>query len=576
MVIKGKSVAGAKRLALHLGRKDTNERRNETIELRDVAAPELAGALREMEAVAKGCPNCKKPFYHASINTPSNERLSSEQRLQAIDRLEKELGLGGQPRVVVVHEKKDGREHCHVVWSRIRLDDMRTIHDGHNFRKHELVARDLEREFGHERVQGAHIERDGQPRPPRTPSHKEHQQGERTGIKPKEAREHLTLLWRTTGSGHTLADALQKSGWILARGDRRDFVALDPQGGTHSLARRIEGAKAADVRARFADLDPRRLPSVAEARETQRARQEQRQRQTERAKAPPTPVPSARLRPLLRQGFGGQEGYGGQAGTRRARARSAEGKDGRRRGARRREHRRCVVPAFDGRERRAVAGTGGTREAARAPAAGERAGGGTSAPAATTRTAARAAGASPARASAARARGGGALQTPTGIDARVWARGEAGERTRRRDRTRAAAARARARTLGRPQRGILRSARGDSPAFSTGLAVVGRRGGREFAEAARLTGARPRAPPIAAGRVALAQRYRRAGRALTGIQPRAGWPEQMQRELLACRTPADRRAWAERWALHLASRVVSEAAPARLASGARGSGLQPL
>ncbi len=290
MVIKGKSVAGAKRLALHLARKDTNERRNETIELRDVAAPELAGALREMEAVAKGCPNCKKPFYHASINTPSNERLTDEQRLQAIDRLEKELGLAGQPRVVVVHEKKDGREHCHVVWSRIRLDDMRTIHDGHNFRKHELVARDLEREFGHERVQGAHIERDGQPRPPRTPSHKEHQQGERTGIKPKEAREHLTLLWRTTGSGHTLADALQKSGWILARGDRRDFVALDPQGGTHSLARRIEGAKAADVRARFADLDPRRLPSVAEARETQRARQEQRQRQTERAKAPPTPV----------------------------------------------------------------------------------------------------------------------------------------------------------------------------------------------------------------------------------------------------------------------------------------------
>jgi hypothetical protein len=290
VVIKGKSVAGAKRLALHLGRKDTNERRNETIELRDVAAPELAGALREMEAVAKGCPNCTKPFYHASINTPSNERLSDEQRLQAIDRLEKELGFAGQPRVVVVHEKKDGREHCHVVWSRIRLDDMRTIHDGHNFRKHELVARDLEREFGHERVQGAHIERDGQPRPPRTPSHKEHQQGERTGVSAKQAKEHITALWRSTDNGKAFAEALKDSGWLLAKGDRRDFVAIDPRGGTHSLARRIEGATAKDIRARFADLDPRRLPSVAEARETQRARQEQRQRQTERAKAPPTPA----------------------------------------------------------------------------------------------------------------------------------------------------------------------------------------------------------------------------------------------------------------------------------------------
>jgi len=63
---------------------------------------------------------------HASINTRADERLPPEQRMQAIDRLEKDLGLTGQPRAVVVHEK-EGREHCHVVWSRIDLDKMRTI-----------------------------------------------------------------------------------------------------------------------------------------------------------------------------------------------------------------------------------------------------------------------------------------------------------------------------------------------------------------------------------------------------------------------------------------------------------------
>jgi hypothetical protein len=52
---------------------------------------------------------------------------------------------------VVVHEK-EGREHCHIVWSRIDLDKMRTISDSHNYRTHEIVARDLEREFGHARV----------------------------------------------------------------------------------------------------------------------------------------------------------------------------------------------------------------------------------------------------------------------------------------------------------------------------------------------------------------------------------------------------------------------------------------
>ncbi len=272
MVIKGGSVAGAARFSAHLQRTDTNEIRNEVIGMRDVAAPDLRGALCEMAALAAACPNCQKPLYQASINTQAHERMTDEQRMKAVDRLEKELGLTGQPRVVVVHEKNDGREHCHVVWSRIDLDKMRVISDSHNYRKHEIVARELEREFGHERVQGAHIERDGKPRPPRTPSHKEIQQGARTGVSPKAAREHLTALWQRADNGKAFADALSQSGWILARGDRRDFVAIDQKGGTHSLSRRIEGATAKDVRARLADLDMSRLPSVAEARTTQQAR----------------------------------------------------------------------------------------------------------------------------------------------------------------------------------------------------------------------------------------------------------------------------------------------------------------
>lgn len=40
--------------------------------------------------------------------------------------MENKLGLSGQPRAVVFHVKK-GREHCHVVWSRIDLDKMRAV-----------------------------------------------------------------------------------------------------------------------------------------------------------------------------------------------------------------------------------------------------------------------------------------------------------------------------------------------------------------------------------------------------------------------------------------------------------------
>jgi Relaxase/Mobilisation nuclease domain len=278
VIIKGKSVGGGKRLATHLMRTDTNERA-EVRELRGVAAEDLRGALLEMEAVASGS-RTTKPFYHASINTRADERLTAEQRTHAIDRLEEKLGLTGQPRVVVVHEK-EGREHCHIVWSRIDLDRMRAISDSYNYRKHEEVARDLEREFGHERVQGAHAERDGKDRPDRTPSHEEMLQADRGAVSPDEAKALVTELWRRTDSGQSFRAALEERDWILARGDRRDFVVIDPEGGTHSLARRVEGAKAKDIRARMVDIDSELLPSVAEARAVQRERRS------------PTPEPSS-------------------------------------------------------------------------------------------------------------------------------------------------------------------------------------------------------------------------------------------------------------------------------------------
>jgi hypothetical protein len=97
-------------------------------------------------------------------------------------------------------------------------------------------------------------------------------QAARTGVGPEHARALLTGIWLTTNNGKEFQAALGEKGWVLARGDRRDFVAIDPTGGIHSIARRIEGAKAADVRARFADIDPRGLQGVAEAKQAQRER----------------------------------------------------------------------------------------------------------------------------------------------------------------------------------------------------------------------------------------------------------------------------------------------------------------
>jgi hypothetical protein len=68
-----------------------------------------------------------------------------------------------------------------------------------------------------------------------------------------------------------------------------------------------------------------------------------------------------------------------------------------------------------------------------------------------------------------------------------------------------------------------------------------------------------------AARGALSERYEKASSALASVQAaaRAEWPKAMKREMQACRTTEQQRLWSEKWALHLAGRVVSEVAPER-------------
>lgn len=250
-------------LALHLGNAETNERIL-LIETKGTVAEDLAGALSEMDSLALGT-LCTKPLYHAAISPEPPHRLTPAQRLEAVAALEEKLGLTGHARIVVLHEK-EGREHLHIVWSRINLGRMTSVSDSHNYRKHEEVARDLERRFGHGFVQGAHVDRKGKRRPERSPTRAELRQEERTGISIRRVREEVTAAFRSSDGPQAFTRALRAKGYILARGDRRDFVIIDQAGGIHSLARRIEGVRIAELRTFMAGLDPETLPNIEEAR----------------------------------------------------------------------------------------------------------------------------------------------------------------------------------------------------------------------------------------------------------------------------------------------------------------------
>ncbi len=267
MVVKGSARGGAGELAYHLLRVDTNETVN-VLEFAGVASKTLRGALLELDAMGAGS-RSKRTLYHASINTPVAEQLTPEQQTRARERLALELGLQFQPYAVVEHVKH-GRQHTHIVWSRIDTETAKAIPDAHNYRKHEIVCRELEREFGHERVLGAHVrDKANEPRPPRGPDWGEQRQAERSGMTLPEARRIITECWQQTGTGQELRERLAAQGFVLARGDRRDFVLVDGAGEIHGLARRIEGAKAKDIRDRLADIDAASLPAVEDLRRRQ-------------------------------------------------------------------------------------------------------------------------------------------------------------------------------------------------------------------------------------------------------------------------------------------------------------------
>ncbi len=271
MIIKGKSRSGPAALAAHLLNAETNENVS-VLEIRGTVAQDLRGALVEMDAYAAGS-RCERPLYHAAISPEPPHRLTDRQRAIAVNSLELELGLQGHSRVVVIHEKH-GREHIHVVWARIDLANMRAVSDSHNYRKHEHTARGLERQFEHERVQGAHAEREGFDRPNRTPSRAELRQEERTGIRVKDVRADITESYRSSDNAAVFQTAIEDKGYLLAKGDRRDFVVIDPAGGIHSLARRIEGMKAAQLREFMSPIDRAALPSIEQAKSAQLERED--------------------------------------------------------------------------------------------------------------------------------------------------------------------------------------------------------------------------------------------------------------------------------------------------------------
>ncbi len=257
MILVGNQRGGARDLAAHL-MKDENEHIS-VHELRGFASEDLRAALQEVEAVSRGT-RCRQHLFSMSLNPPPQEQVSTDVFEDAIERAEDRLGLNGQPRAVVFHEK-DGRRHAHAVWSRIDAETMKAVPLPYTRNNLQELSRELYLEQGWEMPSGI---ADRSRSDPKNYTLEEWQQCKRQGLDPKAVKTAIQDAWAISDSKSALSQALEERGFTLARGDRRGFVALDHTGEPYALAR-YAGVKAKAVRERLGDADA--LPSMDQAKD---------------------------------------------------------------------------------------------------------------------------------------------------------------------------------------------------------------------------------------------------------------------------------------------------------------------
>lgn len=219
-------------------------------------ADDLGGAFAEAEAISQAT-QCQKYLFSLSLNPPPNASVSVDAFEAAIARVERKLGLEGQPRVIVFHEK-NGRRHAHCVWSRIDALSLTAAKLSHSKRKLMDVTRDLFVEHGWDMPEGL---RDHTKRDPLNYSREEAAQAKRLKRDPEALKAMFQRCWAISDSVAAFSAALEEQGCVLAQGERRGFVAVDADGKVWSLSRWC-GVKSRELRRK---LGPEQsLPTVAE------------------------------------------------------------------------------------------------------------------------------------------------------------------------------------------------------------------------------------------------------------------------------------------------------------------------
>jgi hypothetical protein len=282
VILKGRSRGHGSQLARYLFAEKNDAVK--VLELRGACAHELnqnglVDALKEFDEYGK-LTQGQKTIFHLAIAPSELDRMDTSKWQHAVTTAEKALGFEDQPRAVVMHHF-EGKDHLHVAWSRVDLEEHKLKSDSFTNLKLVKAAREIELDLGlmrlPERQRGSERARQldtelktkQQQERPREPKQRErevqrfqHGQADRSE---KELKRSIAIAWHQSENGHEFRDQLKASGLQLVKGDRGPVV-MDANRTVFSPARYIEDVKVKDVREKCADV-MRELPTVDQARD---------------------------------------------------------------------------------------------------------------------------------------------------------------------------------------------------------------------------------------------------------------------------------------------------------------------
>jgi hypothetical protein len=257
MIVKGRCRGNGAQLANYL-LNDRDNDRAEILAMSGVTSNDPRRCLLEMSLTSELSGRTNEGLYHTQLSPRPDEAaaMTFEQKQRAVEIMAVNLGMEGHKWALFEHEK-DGRAHLHLVFERYNHDTKRMWSDDRNYEKHQLAARQMEREFQweitHEKKN--HLDQD--------------------------VKYHITELWNLSRDARDFVQTMHKAGFEVTQGiDRRPYQIVDQYGTVHDLTRQLQGVKQRDV-SNYLNEIRQELRPTADSSQDRREQHQQRPQEPE-------------------------------------------------------------------------------------------------------------------------------------------------------------------------------------------------------------------------------------------------------------------------------------------------------